>query len=271
MAEMTVADVIDALAKTQTVIVPIGGTEQHGYHMPLSTDSVQARFVARGVSERTGCVVAPCVDYSHSYGTLPGTTNIRPSTLALVLVDLGTSLHEQGFRTIVIYPCHLEASTLFAARESQAQLQTRLADACVVTYETPPAPAAIVEKLAADPDGHAGAGETSVMLHIASELVRGDRPFDLDERWWLGVVGKMHELDESGLDSGKRLSYVSPEDIAAGVSEAEAGNAPVRIGVFGDPNRARAEVGREICEWQIEQFAEFVRAQEAGQGRGPEC
>lgn len=264
MEEMTVEDTIHALEKTGSVIVPIGGTEQHGYHMPLSTDSLQAKFIARGVSELTGCVVAPCIGYSHSYGTLPGTTNIQPSTLTRLLVDIGTSLYEQGFRTIIIYPCHLEASTLFAAEDAGKKLQAGFPDAHVAVYANPGAPEQMISMLRAVPDGHAGAGETSTMLHVAPDLVRDERPFDLNERWWLEVVGKLHQLDESGLDSAGRMKFVPAAAVDAAVREAEPEHGPVKFGVFGDPNKARADAGRTYCDWKIAQFARFVRELESG-------
>ena len=39
MENMTVKDVIEAQKETKTVLLPIGGTEQHGWHLPLSTDA----------------------------------------------------------------------------------------------------------------------------------------------------------------------------------------------------------------------------------------
>jgi creatinine amidohydrolase len=263
MEEMTVADVIRALGTTRTVIIPIGGTEQHGHHLPLSTDSVMAEFIARGVSQRTGCVVAPCVSYSHSYGTLPGTTNIQPSTLTQVLVDIAVSLHEQGFSIVIIYPCHLEASTLYAARDAEAQLQPKLPRARVLVYTTSSTPAEAQGMLDVEVDGHAGAGETSVMLHIAPHMVRAERPYDGRERWWLGVVAELHQLDESGVDSQKRMRFVPPEDVLAAVRDAEPKHCPIKYGVFGDPNKADPEFARIVCEHQIEEFAKFIRELES--------
>lgn len=259
MEEMTVADMVRALQRTQTVIIPIGGTEQHGFHLPLSTDSRMAVFIARGVSEQTGCVVAPCVSYSHSYGTLLGTTNIQPSTLSQLLVDVATSLCEQGFRQIILYPCHLEASTVYAARDAERQLRADLTQARVWLYITAPTPKEVEHILDVEQDGHAGAGETSVMLHVAPETVRGERPWDPKERWWLGVVAGLHDLDSSGLDSGGRMRFVPPERVFEAVREAEPKHGAVRYGVFGDPSGAKPEFGKLDCEHKIKEFARFVR------------
>ena len=100
MAEMTVKEMRDGLKKCQTVILPIGCVEQHGYHLPLGTDIHNAVEISRRVSARTGCLVAPAVHYSFSGGMLPGTINVSPATVTSLLGDIATSLHVQGFRTI---------------------------------------------------------------------------------------------------------------------------------------------------------------------------
>ena len=59
MENMTVKDVRSAFRDTRTILVPLGVVEQHGYHLPLSTDIHNAYEVCKRVSEKTGSVVAP--------------------------------------------------------------------------------------------------------------------------------------------------------------------------------------------------------------------
>ena len=118
MTEMTLKDMHDALQETQTAILAIGGTEQHGWHLPLSTDSLIAEHVVRRVSEETGCIVAPVLNYSHSYGTLLGTTNISYWTLRQLIAEVVQSLINQGIRKMIVLPVHLEVSTLHAAGDA---------------------------------------------------------------------------------------------------------------------------------------------------------
>ena len=99
MENMTVNEMRQALKKTKTVMVPLGVVEQHGYHLPLSTDIHNAYQIARRVSEKTGSLVAPPLSYSFSGGTLPGTINISPQTMSLVVNDICQSLVEQGFKS----------------------------------------------------------------------------------------------------------------------------------------------------------------------------
>lgn len=71
MWDMTVKEIREGLRETQTVIVPIGCVEQHGYHLPTSVDSYNAMELAARASALTGCFVAAPVHYSFSGGCCP--------------------------------------------------------------------------------------------------------------------------------------------------------------------------------------------------------
>src|SRR5262245_29377845 len=67
LGEMTNDEVGDFLKTHQTVIVPVGATEQHGPHLPLNTDTLIPREIARRVAPEVGAVVGPSLEYSLSY------------------------------------------------------------------------------------------------------------------------------------------------------------------------------------------------------------
>ena len=73
MENMTVKEMQEALASTRTVVIPVGVVEQHGFHLPLSTDIHNAREVVVRAAPRMQAVVAP-----HEYGEVitssPGPT-----------------------------------------------------------------------------------------------------------------------------------------------------------------------------------------------------
>src|SRR5512137_1606902 len=106
MEFMTVDEVRDGLLGTRTVIVPMGVIEQHGYHLPLNTDVFNCYEISKRVSARTGCFVAPPINYSFSGGELPGTFNINPSTLSLYLSDILKALVVMGMKNIVVLLGH---------------------------------------------------------------------------------------------------------------------------------------------------------------------
>ncbi|HYL40940.1 MAG TPA: creatininase family protein, partial [Candidatus Binatus sp.] len=63
LGEMTTLEVEAFLRDHQTVIVPVGSTEQHGPHGPLLTDSLIPTEVARRAAPVVGAVVAPAINY----------------------------------------------------------------------------------------------------------------------------------------------------------------------------------------------------------------
>ena len=74
LGEMTNPEVEAFVAEHKTVIVPIGSTEQHGPHGPLSTDTIVPTEVARRVAPKVGAAVAPAIGYGLSYPHLAGLT-----------------------------------------------------------------------------------------------------------------------------------------------------------------------------------------------------
>ena len=50
-----------ALKKTKLAIIPVGSLEQHGNHLPVSTDSLIAEYIARTVAEKVNAFVLPVI------------------------------------------------------------------------------------------------------------------------------------------------------------------------------------------------------------------
>ena len=57
------AAVEDGLREFPVVIVPIGSTEQHGYHLPIGTDVYLAEALAEKTAEKTGALVYPSIHF----------------------------------------------------------------------------------------------------------------------------------------------------------------------------------------------------------------
>ena len=98
LGEMTDPEVEAFLRDHQTVIVPIGSTEQHGPHAPLLTDVLIPEEVARRVAPRVGAVVAPPINYALSYPHVgfTGVVHIRIPTFMALIEDLCASLATVG-------------------------------------------------------------------------------------------------------------------------------------------------------------------------------
>ena len=86
------------------LVVPIGATEQHGPHLPLSTDTDVALAQASRVSARDDVVVAPALPYGASgeHAGFAGTLSIGQAALELVVVELVRSATESFSRVLLL-------------------------------------------------------------------------------------------------------------------------------------------------------------------------
>ena len=76
--------------------LPLGSTEQHGPHLPLSTDTdLAVELCRRLAAARPACVVAPPLPYGSSgeHRGFPGTVSIGQAALELLLVEFGRLGH----------------------------------------------------------------------------------------------------------------------------------------------------------------------------------
>lgn len=93
--------------KNQVAMIPIGSIEQHGPHLPVSTDSDIVTEIAKKISEKNGYLLLPTLNYGVSFEHAPFfNLSIRESTLRTVLTDLCTSLLANNIKTVFIINGH---------------------------------------------------------------------------------------------------------------------------------------------------------------------
>ena len=93
--------------KKQVAVIPIGSIEQHGPHLPVSTDSDIVTEVAKRISEKNGYMLLPTLNYGVSFEHAPFfNLSLRVSTLNTVLTDLCVSLLSNNIKTVFIINGH---------------------------------------------------------------------------------------------------------------------------------------------------------------------
>ena len=93
--------------KKQVAVIPIGSIEQHGSHLPVSTDSDIVTEVAKRLSEIKGYLLLPTLNYGVSFEHAPFfNLSVKESTLRTVLIDLCSSLLANNIKTVFIINGH---------------------------------------------------------------------------------------------------------------------------------------------------------------------
>ncbi|HEX4602160.1 MAG TPA: creatininase family protein [Gemmatimonadales bacterium] len=156
----------------EVVVLPWGATEAHNRHLPYGTDTFETEEIAAlsaGLAWARGTRVGvlPIVAFGVQTGQLdiPFSLNLNPSTQLALLGDLARALAGQGVRKLVILNGHGGNDFRQMIRELQPGLGMFM---CLVNWYTVVDP----KPFFSDLGDHAGELETSVMLHLAPELVR---------------------------------------------------------------------------------------------------
>lgn len=93
--------------KSQVAIIPIGSIEQHGPHLPISTDSDIVTEVSKRIAEKKEFQLLPTISYGVSFEHAPFfNLSIKESTLRSVVSDLCVSLLENKIKTVFIINGH---------------------------------------------------------------------------------------------------------------------------------------------------------------------
>lgn len=93
--------------KKQVAVIPVGSIEQHGSHLPISTDSDIVTEIAKRISKKNGYLLLPTLNYGVSYEHAPFfNLSIKESTLRTILTDLCASLLSNNIKTVFIINGH---------------------------------------------------------------------------------------------------------------------------------------------------------------------
>lgn len=156
-------------------VIPLAAMETHGPHLPLGTDGLIAEGILAGaakrISARAVSLPTQWLGASVEHGDHPGTLSCEPEQLIAAIVSLGEGLAAAGIKRVVLFNGHGGNIALgsIAALKLRTRLDMLAASAHWLDFGLPvglttPAPLA--------GDVHGGWVETSVMLHLAPQIVK---------------------------------------------------------------------------------------------------
>ena len=210
--------------KKQVAIIPIGSIEQHGPHLPISTDSDIVSEVAKKLADKKGYLLLPTITYGISFEHAPFfNLSIRESTLRTVLIDLCTSLLENNIKTVFIINGH--HGNLKSIKNIDVKLQKILKNKLKVIALS------YWHFMSRDFD-HAGFVETSLMLAISKNV-------------------KM-KLAKKGLITDKMTKQ---EIVKIGKLANQSFPKATKNGIWGDPTKATKKDGKIILTEVIENLS----------------
>jgi creatinine amidohydrolase len=206
-------------------LLPLGATEPHGPHAPLSTDTVISVGICERAAERLegeiSVLVLPALPYGVTrYGSaFPGTVSVSEATLRSLVGEIAESVG-----TLVLVNSHFEPEQVETLRLTGLPLLdlTRRAQAERLTDEF------------RSGSCHAGRYETSLVLADRPELVHADR---------------MTALEERHVDMPAAIRSGQTDFLAMGMDQA----------YCGAPAESSAEEGRETFETLTDMLVELIR------------
>lgn len=150
------------------LIIPIGTCEQHGSHLPLSNDTLIAEHMAKMLSEETGVLITPTVNYgvnSPEDHVLAGTTSISYDTLRSTISSITDWWSRQGIDQFIMLTYHGDKKHVEALSNIKDNITL------IQLYKIDHANILEKQKSAI----HAGEAETSIALYLYPDKVNMDR------------------------------------------------------------------------------------------------
>lgn len=223
-------------AQVDVVVLPWAACEAHNYHLPYSTDIVEAEAIAaesarQAFEKGAKIMVLPAIPFGVNTGQhdVKLDVNLNPSTQLAILRDVVTMLDRQGIHKLILLNAHGGNDFKQIIRELGLQFPEVFICQCNF-YQTLDQREYFENK-----DDHAGEMETSLMLYLRPDLVL--------------------PLAEAGLGKAKKFRFKAMQEGWAW-AERKWTRVTSDTGV-GDPRKATKEKGERYFKAVTEKIGAF--------------
>lgn len=169
---MTWPEIEQRLASGAAALLPIGaGAKEHGLHMPMNTDEIQADWLADQVALQHDLLVWPTVRYGYypAFRDFPGSISLGVETFKALIKDILTGIAAWKPRAIFVLDTGISTIAPIDAVLSETSLASKVHHLRIYHGSTYGAAARLVSRQ--QHGSHADELETSRMLVIAPEAV----------------------------------------------------------------------------------------------------
>ncbi len=239
-------------AKNAVVIIPTAATEEHGYHLPLDTDSLITSHVAYGAAERSEhpCLVMPTVwiGFESHHMDFPGTIDVDWELFIKYGLSITRSLARHRFKRFLILNGHGSNKPIIEVIARQTVIeQPDTFCAAVGWAELSDAQQVFNEMRESEITSHACEMETSAYLAIEPESVQMDKAvrdmkYRMSTHYWTDSAGRK--------PNPSFKNAVRHMEIWSTVTDS---------GVRGDATVGTAEKGRRTLDAAINQLVELIQ------------
>lgn len=227
-------------------VLPVGAIEQHGPHLPMSTDTATIDAMVRAslphLPDELPVLFLPTMPYgkSNEHSRYPGTLTVSASTLIALWMEIGACVARAGVRKLVLYNSHggQMAPMDIVARDLREAHGMMVVAANWYTLGLPPG-------LFTEEEGrhgiHAGDLESSIMLHIAPDDVQRQH------------LRNFPSLTQEMAREGQLLSITPTGKLGWQMHDLNP------WGAAGDASRAAAEKGAAVLDHVGRRFVQLLQ------------
>jgi creatinine amidohydrolase len=229
-------DILKLTKKKSVALIPVGSIEQHGPHLPVSTDSDIVSHIAKQVSDKNGFLLLPTIQYGVSFEHHPFfNMSISTHTLQKILVELCISLSKNHINTVIILNGHHgNQNALRKLQDGVSKIGGIKQRIFVYSYWH-------FMKRKFD---HAGFVETSIMLAISDKVLMNKAKKGL-------IPDNLSRKELNRLNKKANKSFISV----------------TKNGIWGDPTLATAKDGKVILREIITNIVKESQTCLTGTGR----
>jgi creatinine amidohydrolase len=190
-------------------ILPIGAAaKEHGFHLPMNTDRIQAEWLAADMADRFDTLIWPTVSYGHypAFAEYAGSSGLSAPLFENLIEEIATAI--VGFGCRALFVLDTGVSTQMPIDRALVRLGVNHVKHLRI-YDGPHYRQAAAQLAEQGHGSHADELETSVMLALASDRVNMSRA-EASPKVTHETPGRLTPTDTASPNYSRSGSYGDP-------------------------------------------------------------